>query len=472
MTAIVLVAGLIGLVWGTWFVLRGSIWGGCLAYLVTLSCLGYELVHFDLGPLPLTIDRLVLGLICGTYFIRRATGHTAPKGWGADALLLGGMLVVLCVSTFTHDWHASLAGQTSPVWRLIGGYLIPAMLYWVARQSALDERDTRWFQRGMVVFGVYLAVTAVLEITGQWGLVFPRYIANPNVGVHFGRARGPMVHSVSFGHYLALALCCLWLCMTRASKAANVLLAGVAGLFAAGLFFTYTRSVWLGAGLGLLILFGLTLPAAWRKLVLVASVSAAVLLAGLNYDRLVAFKRDSSAADTQKSASMRSSFAYVSWLMFKERPVFGFGFGQFPEAKLPYLSNRTTELQLESIRDYVHHNTFLSLLTETGVVGFGLFMALVGMWVRRAWHVARNPRLPAWARSQATLMLGGFAIWGCQLLFHELSYTPVDNVLPFVLAGMTMALPSHAPRAHLPRRERGTVEFEWMGPPTPVGPPA
>jgi O-antigen ligase len=82
----------------------------------------------------------------------------------------------------------------------------------------------------------------------------------------------------------------------------------------------------------------------------------------------------------------------------------------------------------------------LSLLTETGAVGLGLFLALLATWSRDAWRIYRNAGAPPWAKSQAALSLGVLGVYLCQSLFHELSYTPLDNSLVFFLVGVTMSL--------------------------------
>src|SRR5688500_8227950 len=51
MGLIILVVTLAGLVWGTLFILRGSLIGGCLAFLLSACCFSHTYLQFDLGPL-------------------------------------------------------------------------------------------------------------------------------------------------------------------------------------------------------------------------------------------------------------------------------------------------------------------------------------------------------------------------------------------------------------------------------------
>src|SRR5262249_37812993 len=136
----------------------------------------------------------------------------------------------------------------------------------------------------------------------------------------------------------------------------------------------------------------------------------------------------------------RISFVYVSWMMFLDRPLLGAGFGQFQEGKLPYLDDRSVDLKLQTIRTWSHHNTLLCLLTEVGLVGLTLFLALLAWWGRQAWRLCRDPLSLPWVKAQGALLLGVLPLYLVQALFHELSYTPIDNSLLFYIAGATCGL--------------------------------
>jgi O-antigen ligase len=431
MEAIILIAALVGLVFGTQFLFRGSLVGGCLLFLLCITCFGHEFIHFEMGSAPLTIDRLVLVLLAGTYVFQRWIGRTDPKPFYGVDWVLAAFVLVLLVSTLSGDWRVFKRPEGSPLWRLIGGYLTPVAIYWIARNSPLTEKRVRFVQA---------CLTAICEITHQWALVFPKYIADPKVGLHYGRARGPLVHGVSFGHYLGVCLLAALTWRASLGRLGQIILLLIAPLFLAGIFFSYTRSVWMGVGLGLLIVLACTLRGQWRMLLIGGVVAGGLMMSLTKLDGLVGFKREQSAAETRESAEIRVSFAYLSWKMFLDKPLFGFGFGHFYQDKMPYLADRSTQLNIGLLRPYVHHNTFLCLLTETGGVGLGLFLALMTMWGRTCWLLYRSPQSPAWVARQAVFTLGAMGVYSCQLAFHELSYTSLDNSLLFFLAGVTCGL--------------------------------
>jgi O-antigen ligase len=308
------------------------------------------------------------------------------------------------------------------------------------RQARVGPQQAGLVNASLIAFGLYLAVTAILEVNRAWSFVFPRYIADPEIGLHFGRARGPMVQSVSLGMYLGICLIAVAIFAWAGSSRRKLALSAVVPLFAAGIFFTYTRTVWLGAALGLMTVFACAVQGRWRMLGLGAVVAAALLVSAVRIDSLLGFQREGSAAETRNSASMRLSFAYVSWLMFLDRPILGHGFGEFPTAKLPYLDDRSVDLQLGEIRGYAHHNTYLSLLTEVGIIGLGLFLAVLSSWTWQAWRLWNNIAAPAWARAQGLLLLGVLPIYCSQAVGHDLTYTPLDNSLLFLIAGLVAAL--------------------------------
>ena len=440
MDALIAVAAVAGLVWAGVLLLRGSLMPACLVFLVINSCFGYYFYHARFGSLELTLDRVALVVLACCYALHRGAGHAEPKPLGRGDYMVLALLGWFAIRTFTTDWSLKLPGEPVPVWHLAVGYLSPLLVYWIARQSPLEKRHIRLVHFFLIGFGVYLGVTALLEITGQWWAVFPRHIADAEIGRHFGRARGPMVQSIVLGFCLSICMLCAWIFRSRLGFRGRLLMLLPVSLCLLGVFFSYTRCVWMGAGLGLLILLSLSLSARLRGVAIVAAVSTAVLAATIFWNNLLQFDRGVTAAATKDSAHLRLSTAYVSWKMFLDRPFFGCGFGQYCRDKHDYLSDRNTALRLEPLHNDVHHNLFLSILVETGLIGLLLFLAVLATWARQAWRLWHSAAVPEWARAHALLMLGVLGVYIPNALFQPLGHMNIVHMLFFFIAGIASGL--------------------------------
>lgn len=439
MTAIVAIFVLVGLVWGTILATRGNLLLACVGLLIATATAGVYFLQFDLGGITLSIDRLAIVGLVAAFIFQWKLGKIEVRPWMAIDTVIAIFFGVLFFNTFTHDFRNIEPGQVPPVQHLINGYLIPLTVYIVARNLKYDEKQIDWFLMAMTAFGVYLAAIGILEGLGLYGFVFPRYIADPKIGLHFGRARGPMVQSVSYGVYLCgclLTTCLLW---TRASSKWKWFILSLIPLFLAAIFFTKTRTVWAGCGLSLMAGIFLTMQGKTRTVLITGMIACGLLAVVAKSDAIMGLQREGSVQDTRRSVSMRASFTYVSWEMFLDRPVLGHGFSQFKKAKLPYLADRNVDLVLESIRDYDHHNTFLSVLCDLGLMGFIPFLAMYGMWLRNGWRQARS-NSPEWAKAVGTLGVGVVLIAFCQMIGHEITFMPYDHLLIFLVAGMNAAL--------------------------------
>ena len=130
---------------------------------------------------------------------------------------------------------------------------------------------------------------------------------------------------------------------------------------------------------------GAAVPRRFRLGLLVAVLLLGASVVVSRWDHLVAFKRDKhvSASEMAESANLRPILAAYAWEMFRDRPFAGCGFGQYRQVNVDYQSRRSFDVPMEKAKQYVQHNVFLSLLTETGLMGVTLFVLLLWLLARR-----------------------------------------------------------------------------------------
>jgi O-antigen ligase len=428
-----------GMVWGLIYARRGSLALGGAALIVVAYVFGYTFWNLHVGPLPLTLDRLVLMGLVGAFVLQWRWGRLDSKPLSGSDWLLAALLVILTGSLLTAGTpDVKPIDSFSPMWRLVMSFFVPGVLYWISREAPLSERAWIGSMAILSALGIYLAVTGVAELKGQWSIVFPRYIADPTLGIHFGRARGPELNSASLGVYLTVCLWCAWLLRPEVRRSWQLVLLAAVPLMILGIYATLTRSTWIGLVASGAVVGFLQLNKKWRLPLFTLAALGGMFVLAAAWDSVVNVERETTASESGHSVDQRKSFTYVSWHMFKDHPVFGVGFGRFYDCKLPYLSDRTQSFELESLRYLHHHNTLLSLLTETGLLGLMAFLGLLTAWARSAWSLVHDVGLPVWQRSQGLLMLAVIVTYLSSAVFHDLTLLPSQQWILFLVAGLTM----------------------------------
>ncbi len=451
MPAIQLICGLAGALIALGVLVRAGLFGGCLAVLLAASCFGHPFYFLPAYPIPITADRALFAGLVLQYVIYRRLGLAEPKPMRWADWLLVALLAVILLSTFTHDWRFK---ENQPVSDVLFQFLMPSALYWVARQSAVSRRQVMWLLGGLAVFGLYLSVTAVCEVQGMPSFVFPRYINDAvKYPEYFGRGRGPFLDPTANGFVLTVCLSAAVLAWPHLGRRGQLGVMLAMPVYAVGLYSTLTRSVWMGAAVALVVVAAVCVSRAWRWRLVATACLMAIMAVSVGWERLVSFKRDRtvSAHDVAESVQLRPILAMVAWKMFQDRPLLGCGFGQYERQFIYHLADRSTGLPLEKARRYVQHNTFLALLTEVGLVGMGLFVALLCLWTRDAWRLWRRPEAPLWARQVGLLFLAGIAAYVPNAMFHDIVLSPTATMLLAIPAGAIVSLNAAAQRSERSR---------------------
>ena len=442
MVIIAIIIALASTVWSLTLLRYHDLPLGSAIFLVVTSTFSSEFFGVDAGGLTWTLDRFWLVFLLMQIGYNAYVGRLKLRQIQTSDLILLSFTLWLIARTLAFPLGSTTPEQPPTLMHLLNGYLIPIFIYALIRCSRVTPASIYPAVIVILGFGVYLSITAVLETVEMWSLVFPKFIGNPNLGIHFGRARGPMLQSVRMGMCLNFCLITLWtfvLFLRRYDRWAWVVTAMLTPLFLLAIFLTKTRSIWMATAAIIVIALFTMLRGKARTITIGSLMITGLFGAIVVGPSLVAFKREYSEAETLESTYMRGAFAYVSYKMFMDKPIVGYGFNQFQIYNLPYLDDRTTTMRLESIRGYVHHNSYASILVDLGLVGGILYAGCVFGFARIGWRLYFNRAAPPWARATVIFAAGVVASHAIQMAFHEISFSTIEHLLMAIALGLMTA---------------------------------
>jgi putative inorganic carbon (hco3(-)) transporter len=399
--------------------------------------------HLGLPGFPFLPDRLLLASGIAALLLRAPGARDRPRfernkvHW-----LLAFAAAYAAIDAFASDTLTTNSG----FFKLTDRFgVIPFVLFALGPILYRTARQRNILLGFLVGTGAYLGLTALFETLNLTGLIVPRYIVNPAIGlsdinsqgVAIGRARGPFLDAVSNG--LAMFDCgvaaALALVLWR-GRWQRVLASAVIILCALGCLFTLQRTIWLATVAGVLAamiwntrLRRHVVPAVVGGVVLVAFAFA--LIPGLS-------QRASTRLNDNFTVWDRQNLTAAGVRMLAARPLLGFGWDRFASEEDPYLIQPATYPLVAHGR--VIHNTFLSNAVELGILG-----ALVWVVAMAAALIAplRRRGPPVWRTSLVAVAV----FWAVTAWLYPL---PLAFPLTFVMlwAGIvygTAGVPAAAP---------------------------
>jgi O-antigen ligase len=194
-----------------------------------------------------------------------------------------------------------------------------------------------------------------------------------------------MWHPNAFGDFvgmISVMLMALGVRGHRPKLAYSLAAFGVLGLLCSG-----SRGAEIAEGVVILVLLTQT-PRYWRKLGVIALL-VIIVFGALHYDVIPLERAEQLDDFTTQTRLLVWGEAYLAW---RQHPWFGVGATNFSSMMGDYGTLETAHA----------HNTYLQILSETGIIGFALFYAPLGYLLWRAWKHRNSP-----------LALAG----GCALIF-------------------------------------------------------
>jgi O-antigen ligase len=408
-----------------------GLWGMTLGLLLVGTVLGYPFFHVSV----ITLDRLLLGIIFGGVVFFRLYGRLVGERWDLTDILVACWFGWVTLNTFTQQWTS---GGTGPASQWLFFYVIPMLMYVIARYLRPNPAEIRLMLYAFAGLGVYLSLTAACERFGLHGIVFPRFIVNPSHAEFFGRGRGPLLQPSGNGVVITLGFICALLLAKDLRNWSHLALIGVVAVFSLGLYSTLTRCVWLG-GLGCLAMFAwVYLPTRIKWTGALFGVMIGVVLLPVVLPYVSKFKRDKnvSVEDMAESAKLRPLLALIGWEIIKDHPMRGIGMGNYLDYSVVYAQNRNIDMPLDLADKYVQHNIILSVLVENGAIGLICFLMMIGKLCHLGWEIWRYRLAPREARYVA-LVAAGFGIgYVANGMFQDVLIIEMMGCFMFFLAGL------------------------------------
>jgi putative inorganic carbon (hco3(-)) transporter len=386
---------------------------------VALEIFSGEFSH--LGS-PVGLDRVVVvaGIVAA---VVRDVRSDAPRLRinGLHVLLLAIAVYGLLSALFVHQL---VSNSVFGLFDYLG--FIPFALFLVAPLAFPGERERRVLLGTLVGVGLYLGITAVLETTGPSSLILPRYIANPHVGIHFGRARGPFVEAA--GNGLAMYGCAVAaaIALRQWRRARWIpLLALLLCIF--GVIYTLTRQVWLAAVVGTFV--GM-LARRELRVWLVPALLAGALVVGGAFAVAPGFgSRADKRVNDRRPVWDRLNSDDAALRMIADKPLLGHGWYTFGTESLDYY-RQAPDRPVTTVERV--HNVFLSYAAELGVLMLVAWVIAIGLALAGGLRRRGPPDLDDWRSG-----LVAFAVaWAVVANFTPMGYAFVHSLL-WLMAGMT-----------------------------------
>lgn len=347
-----------------------------------------------------------------------------------DRLRWLGVYALMALLVGWTAWSALTHGtllQAHGLFALLDRVALPFVLFAAAPLVFATSRRRDLLLQALVLLGLYLGVTAIFEIIGPRSLVFPRFILDPSLGLHWERARGPFLSGEANGMALAITVFAAGALLTRRRGLWALACVATIVVGTLGCALTMTRSAWLALLLGMLAAAVLAPPV--RLWLAGAFVGSALLATGFLLMPRVGqdlFLR----LTTQGSLDDRYNTNEAGLRILAAKPLDGVGWMIFESHAYQWVRQAdnypvtTTTIEI--------HNVFLARAAELGILAAVLYgLCVLFGPVQAVWRAPAPGDLATWR----VLAVACAFVWLVPTLMSPNPY-PFPNFVVWVIAGV------------------------------------
>ncbi len=389
-------------------------------------------IHGEALALP--VPTLLLFVAVAGLGVALARGTLVVPRLGALELVMGLYLLVNAAS-----W---LAPHALPVLNLYGappsttslvafGIAFPFAAYVIGRLGGGDRRVTPVVWWWIVAATGFSALTAIVQFHGPPALVWPRFIIEASGWP--GRAVGVFNQPVTNGVLLMAGLViCLWLGGQASNPRWQRWIAHVVAAGAVyGIYLTHTRVIWLVTGLALVAAPFVSRVYRRGALTILALAGAAVVV---NWTAFTGTNRAAGGVGSTVPVDDRLNMIATAIPAIRSQPLFGWGLGRFATVNTLYHEQWSPTVDWRNGYGRAAHETELGIGVELGLVGLGLWLAVLVLLLRQVLVAHRRAADPG-ASGIALLTVPALIIVGTTVDIRLLDFA---SILVFLLAGLAV----------------------------------
>jgi O-antigen ligase len=246
-----------------------------------------------------------------------------------------------------------------------------------------------------------------------------------------GTFGSPAVFGTFLGAVLTLALTILVWKGPQQLRRLSVLTLVVA---TPALFLTLTRGPLLAAGSVAILVLVTRARTRWLTVVGVVIAATAVVTTWGAISSTHLYKTRFS---DKKNVQARVVIDNWSFKLAAEKPAFGWGYGSFDRVKNASTFSAKPPLTRADVLPFTSHNTYLTILVETGVIGLGLLLTTWFVVARRSLAETRWGGPNRWALVGLLAILG---VWIVNAGTFDMRFFSFVSALPWLAVGLMRRL--------------------------------
>jgi O-antigen ligase len=391
---------------------------------------------FGEGSLVLTPDRVIFVVVALVMTMRWLPCPQRILMPGKIELLMV-LFVTICLFSLALNGGSikALGGNKKDLIFLLQGYAMPFTGYVLAKNLVRSARDVQWLLWTLVVSGVILAFTGLMQFIG--GVAW--FDSSRYQMVHGDRAAGTLSSAVEFGLVVNFS-CIMALIMLNRIRSSGVKLgtASLGFILLVAVILSKTRAVWIGfmAGVGIVMAGEHRLI---RPMVVIASIGGLIAMVTIPF--FIDLESMSRRVTELAPIYNRIVLTGTALNMFEQHPLFGLGFGQavFLQEKSSYVVS-TFGIPAYYANMGVPHNEYLHLLVMLGITGLIPYLLIVILAGRRAYAAMTQLPKGSWERDLAIITLASLASFLLNGIVADLGWFHYAASQVFVLLGATEGL--------------------------------